>query len=186
MKLSVRTLVLAGGLGAVLTLVGCSTGGSGSPGGSESTTPTTTPVTAPVSACPDGFVDAYVAAYAQYYQEVSITEIPATDFRPAYLAPFLDGGCAIRIVGTSPHGTANDRDEGYALGANVDGITAALVAEGYFDVDDGLDYGHTFQRGDGQLRDDVDFYEVKGVADYAMENSYFPGDLIVLTSSLIS
>jgi hypothetical protein len=132
----IRTAAVIAGLSSLLVLTACSAAPSGT-----TTDPGTDPApqesaaAAPETACPDGFIDAYTAESASLYEPgLSVTEVAVDDFEPAFLAPFLDGGCGIHITGVfvGGGGIPIDADYGFAPDATTaDAIAEALEANGY-------------------------------------------------------
>jgi hypothetical protein len=134
------------------------------------------------SACPDGFVDAYLAENAEYYQPgLTITEIPAAEIRPSFLEQFLDGGCAVRILGISLRGTANDRDEGFVLDGDPDAIGSVLLAEGYEESSNTVGSSYDIVE-DQTIVSEVSIYDIAGDGGTDTMREFFPeGTVYLLT-----
>jgi len=129
-----RTTALIIGAAALFSLAACSAGTTTDPGADTEETQAPVVETAE-TACPDGFVDAFATASADAYEPgLVVTETTVDAFEPAFLAPFLDGGCAVHVTGTLLGGGAApvDGDYGFAPdAATAEAIGAALEAEGY-------------------------------------------------------
>lgn len=120
---------------ALLFLTGCSAAPAGS-----TTDPGTdgalAPVAEPVTACPDGFVEAFTSASAfAFDSDLVVTEVAVDAFDLAFLAPFLDGGCALHVSGTQKMSFGDlliEVDYGFAPDAAIAAaIAEALSANGY-------------------------------------------------------
>lgn len=138
MSVRLRTTALIFSATALLSLVACSAPASTTqPESASGSDPgeSTAPVAAPVKACPDGFVEDYAAALASAYQpDLTVTEVAPSDFEPAFLAPFLDGGCAVHVTGVllGDMALGVDGDYGFAPDATVFGaIEEAFEANGF-------------------------------------------------------
>jgi len=138
------------GVAAVFALSGCA-GASPDTATDEPDAPAAeeTQASEAETACPAGFVEAYEAAsIANFAEGATFTEVSAADFQPAFLAQFLDGGCAVHVTGTATFNGMEipvDTDYGFAPADLSADIAAALEAEGY--VDDGT--GFNFAKADG-------------------------------------
>jgi hypothetical protein len=132
-------IVLIPAITALLVLSGCASGGPDSSGGDASSNaasaaPEETTAAAPETACPDGFVAAWgVAAAANYGPDFTFREATADEFQPAFLTPFLDGGCAIYATGTNLFaGFAVKNYYGFSPDADsLSDVTAALDKAGF-------------------------------------------------------
>ena len=129
------------GLLSFLTLTACTATPT-----AEGTAPTTegpateesaAPVAeAPETACPAGFIDAYTTAIRAFGDDLQAVEVDADAFEPDFLAPFLDGGCAVHVTGTQHMGEGvtipADGYYGFATDGGLAGsISEALEANGY-------------------------------------------------------
>ena len=125
------------GLLSLLTLTACTASppadeGTG-PASEESAAPV---VEAPETACPAGFIDAYATAIRAFGDDLQAVEVDADAFEPDFLAPFLDGGCAVHVTGTQQmsEGVTIPADSYYGFatdGGLADAISEALEANGY-------------------------------------------------------
>jgi len=136
---SARDGLVVLGISAMLALAGCSVATSedseGAAPAEESAAPSEAAVTVPVTACPEGFVDAYGAEIAVFYDpaDFEYREAAAEEFSKKFLAPFLDGGCAVFLSGTNVLIGVPIKDvRGFSPDAsNIPDIVAAFEEAGF-------------------------------------------------------
>lgn len=151
-----RSLLAIAGVAALLALSGCAAGNPESSGGGEvanpgSSAPDDTTEAAPETACPDGFVEAWGAAAATNYEaDFTFREATVEEFQPRFLAPSLDGGCAIFASGTNNFaGFFAEAYYGFSPDAGkLDDVTAALEKAGYVASDPATPFSYTGPNGE--------------------------------------
>jgi hypothetical protein len=161
---------------ALIALSGCA-GASPEPEGEAPAPEETEVAESPETACPDGFVDAYAAAsLPQFAEGATFTEVSAAEFEPAFLAEFLDGGCAIHVTGTSIVGGFDfpvDVDFGFTTENVSAEIAAVLEGEGYKDDGSGFNFTREDPLGFAQVVNPTADFHTTG--DAAVQEFYSGG-----------